>query len=159
MPTYDYPPDQLVKLSDGRVMTWAEFQRYLRQQATTYTQQMTTAIEQLSGLADQMHSHAGEVSSALHRLTSDMSGIEGAMGTDEIGAQVLATWQQQWPNLRQVIEQVATVLGGLGDGLEKAADVVFQTEQSNLQGLSQYGVHVSATDPRKGRSQPRRGPS
>lgn len=148
MSDYNYSPDTLVKLTDGRVMTWAQFQDYLTKQAATYSQQMTAAIEQLAGLANQLYSHSSDVWYALGQLMSDMSGIEDAIGNDDTGTKILASWQSSWPNLQQIIQGVAKALDSVGGGLETTADAIYQAEENTLGGLSKFGVTVDATDPR-----------
>jgi hypothetical protein len=140
--------DQWVKLSDGRVMTYSQYQAMVNQAVSTYTQQMTVAIDQLSSLQDQMYVHSGDVSMALSTLQSDMAGIDHAIGTDDQGQKFRSAWNSALPDLERAINGVAQALISVGDGLGTAADAVYTAEEQTLESFDKIGFHFRAVDPR-----------
>lgn len=140
--------DQMVRLSDGRVMTLSQYQAMVNQAVSSYTSQMTVAIEQLTSLQEQVYARAGEVYGTLYTLQSDLSGIDGAIGTDDQGQKFRKAWNQAWPQLEQAIGGVAQAVDQVGEGLGSAADTVYQAEEQTLAGFDKMGFNFRAVDPR-----------
>src|SRR2546422_4851902 len=126
----DRAPDQLVTLSDGRTMTWAQYQQVVTQQVAVFTQQMSTSIEQMSALAGRMEGGSGAASSALHTLMAEVSGIESAFGTDDQGNHMRSQWQKNvWPVVEQVMRIIPPNLHTFKASLDTAQDAFLAAER------------------------------
>jgi uncharacterized protein YukE len=150
----DYAPNTLVTLSDGRTMTWTQYQQVVTQEVAVFAQQMSASIEQMSALASQMSSGSEAVRSALAGLKADMTGIEYACGDPQnldnrIGNTMGSSLPKALDNLYRAIENICPNVEQVGQGCKDGADTLFQAEESTLQGFSKRGFNFTAVDPRQ----------
>jgi hypothetical protein len=156
----DYPPDQMVILSDGRTMRYGDFlseQRAIQErqmaavseQLVNYTRQMSATVEELWAVAGQMYAGSAEVRSALDQVRAGLAGLDDQLvcGTNDVGIQIQTQLRQVWPAVQRVIENICPNLEAFGAGLQAGADTLRNAEESTLRGFSESGFNVPVAGP------------
>lgn len=135
---------------NGQVMRLSQAKALQQQAIQTYENQMTVTIESLGSLGSSLIGSSGEVWNAKWQLDSDMAGIHNAIGTDDTGNKIRASWDQNYGPLLAAFDSLASNIDDLCSSLSTAADQLYKTECANLKGFG-----VTPTDPRQ---QPSAGP-
>jgi hypothetical protein len=145
----DYAPNQIVTLRDGRTMTYADYQQQVTRQVAAFTGMLSVDIGQMSGLGGDAQSGAAEVHSTLASLRAELSGIDAACGTDDLGNQIRSTLRKVYPAVQQAIENVPSNLDAFATGCHASAATLFRSEQAALDSFRGLGFHFTAVDPRR----------
>ena len=136
------PNDPLV-VYNGQVMRLSQAKALQQQAIQAYETQMTVTIESLSSLSSSLGGTSGEVWNAKWQLDSDMAGIHGAIGTDDTGNKIRASWDQNFGPLLAAFDSLASNVDDLATSLSTAADQLYKTECANLKGFG-----ITPADPR-----------
>jgi hypothetical protein len=134
---------------NGQVMPLSQALALQRQAIQNYENEMAVTIDSLYSLNGALGGHAAEVWSAKSQLDSDMTGIDGAIGTDDTGNQIRKSWNQNYPSLLAGFDQLASNIDDLATSMQTAGDQLYKTECDNLKGFN-----VTPPDPRPAYGRP-----